>query len=66
MINKNKRIVHEIVHPVFENYEICYMVIMFIENDKIVKVSWVELKRNFISFDDTNPNPNVFYAYSSN
>ncbi len=42
------------------------MVIMFIENGKIAQVASVELKRNFISFDDTKSNPNVYYAFSSN
>ena len=63
-MNENKRIVHEIVHPIPDNYEICFMLIMFLENGEITQVTSVELKRNFISYDDVNPN--VYYAYSSN
>jgi len=66
LVDRNKYIIHKIVHPVVEDYDTCYMVIMFIENGKIAQVASVELKRNFISFDDTKSNPNVYYAFSSN
>jgi len=64
MINKNKRIVHEIVHPIAENYDICFMLIMFLENGEIVQVTSVELRRNFATFDGSTAN--IYYAYSSN
>ena len=64
MININRRILHEIVHPTAEDYEICYMVIMFVEYGKIVQVATVELKNNFATFEGSTAN--IYYAYSSN
>lgn len=63
-MHKNKRIIHEVVHPVAEDYDICNMVIMFIENGKVVQVATVEFKNNFATFEGSTAN--IYYAYSSN
>jgi hypothetical protein len=66
MINKNKRIMHEIVHPVTENYEICYLILMFIEDGKIVQTVAVELefKINYVPFEGSSAS--IYYYYSIN
>ncbi len=63
MKHKNTHIVHQIVHPIVEDYDVSYMVIMFVENGKIMQVAYVELANNFISF---NRNISHYYAFSSN
>jgi len=40
------------------------MVIMFVENGKIMHVTYVKLKENFISFNKIIPN--IYYAFSAN
>jgi len=57
---------HEIVHPIAENYEICYLILMFIEEGKIVQTVAVELefKINYVPFEGSNAN--VYYYYSIN
>lgn len=66
MINKPKRIIHEIVHPVAEDYEICYLILMFVENGKVVQTAAVELKFkiNYLPFEGSNAT--VYYTYSIN
>jgi hypothetical protein len=66
MINKQTRILHEIVHPIAENYEICYIILMFIENGKIVQTAAVELefKINYVPFEGSCAT--VYYTYSIN
>ena len=66
MINKQKRIIHEIVHPVAEDYDICYLILMFIENGKIVQTAAVELefKINYVPFKESSAT--VYYTYSIN
>lgn len=64
MIYYENRIMHELVHPIAEDYEICYMLIMFIENGQIVQVAFVELKKNVMPFEESTANN--YYAYSSN
>mgnify|MGYP001001021584 CR=1 FL=1 len=64
MKNNKSRIVHYIVHPIVEDYDISYMVIMFVENGKIMHVTYVKLKENFISFNKIIPN--IYYAFSAN
>jgi hypothetical protein len=66
MIGKQNRIIHEIIHPVAEDYEICYLILMFIEGGKIVQTATVELafKINYVPFEGSNAN--VYYTYSIN
>ncbi len=66
MISKHNRIIHEIVHPIAENYEICYLILMFIENGKIVQTAAVELefKINDVPFEGSSAT--VYYTYSLN
>ncbi len=63
---KNKRIMHEIVHPVAENYEVCYLILMFIEDGKIVQTVAVELefKINYVPFEGSSAS--IYYYYSIN
>lgn len=63
MEHQNKRIIHIITHPVDDDYDIAYMILMFMENNEIVGVEKVELKNNFMPFDGIYKN---FYACSSN
>ena len=66
MINKPNRIIHEIIHPVAENYEICYLILMFVEDGKIVQTAAVELefKINDVPFEGSSAI--VYYTYSIN
>lgn len=66
MINKNKRIMHEIVHPVVESYEVCYLILMFIEDGKIVQTVAVELEFKIIYVPFEGCSANVYYYYSIN
>jgi len=63
MKHQNKRIIHIIIHPVDDDYDIAYMILMFMENNEIVGVAKVELKKNFMPFEGICTN---FYACSSN
>jgi hypothetical protein len=66
MKNKDKRIMHEIVHPVDEDFNICYLILIFIEGGKIVQTGAVELQLNinYVPFEGTNTN--TYYDYSIN
>lgn len=63
MEHQNKRIIHIITHPVDDDYDTAYMILMFMENNQIVEVVHVELKKNFMPFDNLNTS---FYSCSSN
>ncbi len=62
MRHENRRIIHQIVRP-FDDYDKCYMIIMFIESNEVVQVFSVELKKNFMPFEDSAA---TYYACSSN
>lgn len=66
MANKQNRIIHEIIHPIADNYEICYLILMFIEDDKIIQTTAVELefKINYVPFEGSSAT--VYYTYSIN
>jgi len=51
MKHQNKRILHIITHPVDDDFDIAYMILMFMEGNEIVGVAKVELKKNFMPFD---------------
>jgi hypothetical protein len=63
MKHQNKRIIHIITHPVDDDFDIAYMILMFMEGYEIVDVAKVELKKNFMPFDSIYTS---FYACSSN
>lgn len=66
MVYNNKRIIHEIVYPVAGDCEICYLILMFVENGNVVQTAAfkVELKINYIPFDGSSAA--TYYTYSIN
>lgn len=64
MIYNQNRIIHELVHPIAEDGEMCYMLLMFVEDGQIVQVVSVELRKNFLPFEGSTAN--IYYEYSSN
>ena len=66
MINKSKRIIHEIVYPVTGDCEVCYLILMFIENGEVIETAAVKvgLKINYIPFDGSSAA--TYYTYSIN
>jgi len=66
MSYKSKRIVHEIVHPVSENYEIAYLVLMVVSDGKVVQKAIVELKHKSIYAQFETSNVDTNYTFSVN
>jgi hypothetical protein len=66
MINKPNRIIHDIVFPVAGDCEICYLILMFVEDGNIVETAAVKigLKINYIPFDGSTAA--TYYTYSIN
>ena len=65
MINKPKRIIHDIVYPAGD-CEICYLILMFVNDGNIVETAAVkvELNINYIPFDGSSAKD--YYTYSIN